>query len=132
MLTRAQIVTGAGILGLGILGAYAFPAGAIPIPWTVLALIMLASLISSAISFAGAARFSSMMLSAENMRFSRYKGPKQEYRFVNDGKITWAVIPVKGWNYLKTKINSAGNPGIAILPAPLLEQESAYYPVARV
>ncbi|TLZ48523.1 MAG: hypothetical protein E6K18_08780 [Methanobacteriota archaeon] len=131
MLSRLHIANAAAIIGLGVLGAIVFPQVSIPIPWTVIALIMMAALVSSAVSFAGAARFSSMMLSGENRRFSRYKGPKQEYRFINDGKMTWAIIPVLGWNYLKTKINSAGNPGIAILPSPLLEQESAYYPVAR-
>lgn len=132
ILSRYHITVFSFIIGLGVLGSKAFPDVTVPMPWTFIALVLLAALISGSISFAGAARFSSKMLACENMRFSRFKGPKSEYRFINDGRMTWAVVPVRGWNYLKTKVNSAGNPGIAILPARLLEQESPYYPVGRV
>jgi len=132
MLSRYHVMMFSFIIGLGIAGSYAFPLATWPIPWTVIILILLAALVSGSLAFAGAARFASEMLSCENMRFSRYRGQKTQYRYIFDGVMWWVVIPVKGWNYLKTKINSAGNPGIAILPARLLEQESPYFPVGRV
>jgi len=76
----------------------------------------------------GAARYSSPTLSAENVRLSLFPQP---LRFINDGHLTWAVVPAKGWTYLRTFVNSAGNPAIVILPASMLEQETEFYPIAR-
>jgi len=129
MLSRYHIVSIVGIVVLGIIGSYLTPDARVPSPWTLILLIMAAVGASASFAFVGAARFSSPTLVSENMRFSRFPEP---VRFAHDGKMTWAAVPVKGWIYFKTFVNSVSNPGIALLPACLLEGESWLYLVARV
>ena len=117
-----------GIVSLGIVANYALPDARVPAPWTVFLIIMTGALASSFFAFTGAAKYSSPTLAAENIRLSRFPQP---IRFVSDGKIVWAAVPVKGWTFLRTFVNSGGNPGIAIQPASMLEQDSDYYTVAR-
>jgi len=116
------------IVALGVGANYMFPEMRVPAPWTIFLLIITGALCSSFYAFTGAAKYSSLTLAAENHRFSRYKEP---IRFVSDGLITWAAVPIKGWNFLRTFVNSGKNPAIAICPAEMLEQESEYYTIAR-
>jgi hypothetical protein len=117
-----------GIVSLGIGANYALPEARVPAPWTVFLLIITGALASSFFAFTGAAKYSSPALVAENIRLSRFPQP---IRFASDGKIAWGAVPVKGWTFLRTFVNSGGNPGIAIVPASMLEQDSDYYTVAR-
>jgi hypothetical protein len=128
VLSRYHLLTMSGIVALGIIANFALPEMRVPAPWTIFMLIITGAFCSSFYAFAGAARYSSMALVAESHRFSRYKEP---IRFVSDGKMTWAAVPIKGWNFLRTFVNSGKNPAIAIVPAEMLEQEQEYYTIAR-
>jgi hypothetical protein len=118
----------AGIIILGIVGSYALPQVAIPLPWTVFILVITIAAAAAVFAFAGAARYSSPAIAAENVRIARFPEP---IRYVSDGRMVWAGVPCKGWSYLKTFVNSGTNGGLAILPAAMLEQESELYTVAR-
>src|SRR2546422_7436383 len=118
----------AGIFVLGIIGNYALPTLVVPLPWTVFLLIIRAALTSAVFAFAGAARYSSPTLSAENMRLSRFPEP---IKYASDGRLLWAGVPCKGWRFIKTFINSGSNPAIAIMPPAMREQESERDTIAR-
>jgi hypothetical protein len=101
----------------------------LPTPWTVFLIILTGAFTTAVLAFAGAARYVSPTLAAENVRFSRFPQPVQ---YASDKRTVWAFVPCKGWSYASRWLNSTGNPAVAILPAAMLEQsDSENYLVAR-
>lgn len=126
---RRHVVSVIGIFGLGIVGSYMFPAFTLDIPWTIFLIAL--SLIGavSVISFAGSARYQSPHVYCENVKFARLIAPNKA--ITDQRGLTWLAIPVRGWMYLKTAINSVSNQAVLIAPARLVEARTLIQMVVR-